>query len=69
MRNKQTVQTINQATTLLSPRPSGLTAYAGDDVTLYWDETTEFSVDRITGEDFEGYKIYKQPIPSLRMQE
>ena len=35
-------------------------AYAGDGyVTLYWDDNAEKSVDIITGEDFEGYKIYK----------
>ena len=35
-------------------------AYSGDGyVTLYWDDNAELSVDRITGDDFEGYKIYK----------
>ncbi len=62
VRNKQTVQTIYNQNYNFAKAPDlpRLTAYAGDGyVTLYWDETAEFSVDRITGEDFEGYKIYK----------
>lgn len=50
----------------VAPSPPLLTAVAGDGkVTLYWDATSESSLDRYIklqtgdGEDFEGYKIYR----------
>ena len=62
VRNKQTVQTIYNQNYNFAKAPDlpSVWAYAGDGyVTLYWDDNAEKSVDRITGEDFEGYKIYK----------
>ncbi len=62
IRNKQTVQTIyNQNYNFAkAPELPSLRAYAGDGyVTLYWDDRAEESFDRISGYDFEGYKIYK----------
>jgi len=41
-------------------------AVAGDHmVTLYWDDFAEKSVDPITGEDFEGYRIYRSTDPGF----
>lgn len=62
IRNKQTVQTIYNQNYNFAKAPDlpSVRAYAGDGyVTLYWDDNAEKSVDRITGDDFEGYKIYK----------
>ena len=62
VRNKQTVQTIYNQNYNFAKAPDlpRVWAYAGDGyVTLYWNNKAEFSQDRITGEDFEGYKIYK----------
>ena len=62
VRNKQTVQTIYNQNYNFAKAPDlpSVWAYAGDGyVTLYWDDNAEKSVDRITGDDFEGYKIYK----------
>ena len=62
VRNKQTVQTIyNQNYNFAkAPELPRVWAFAGDGyVTLYWNDKAEYSVDRITGDDFEGYKIYK----------
>jgi len=62
VRNKQTVQTIYNQNYNFAKAPDlpSVWAYAGDNyVTLYWNDIAEQSVDRITGEDFEGYKIYK----------
>ena len=43
-----------------------LTAGPGDNqVTLYWDDIAEFSRDPITGEDFEGYRIYRSTDPGF----
>ena len=62
LRNKQTVQTIYNQNYNFAKAPDlpKVWAFAGDGyVTLYWDDKAEFSQDRITGEDFEGYKIYR----------
>ncbi|MBN1996697.1 hypothetical protein JW935_04030 [candidate division KSB1 bacterium] len=41
-----------------------VTAVPGDNqVTLFWDEFAESSHDPITGEDFEGYRIYRSTDP------
>jgi hypothetical protein len=41
-----------------------VTAVAGDNrVTLYWDDVAEGSVDPVTGQDFEGYAIYRSTDP------
>jgi hypothetical protein len=43
-----------------------LTAVPGDKkVTLYWDTESEKSIDPITGEDFEGYVIYRSTRPDF----
>ncbi len=62
IRNKQTVQTIYNQNYNFAKAPDlpVLQAYAGDGfVTLYWDTRAEESFDRLSGYDFEGYKIYK----------
>ena len=47
-----------------APLTPTVTAVAGDNrVTLYWDDVAESSVDPITGEDFEGYAIYRSTDP------
>ena len=43
-----------------------LTAVPDDKkVTLYWDTESEKSIDPITGEDFEGYVIYRSTRPDF----
>ena len=43
-----------------------LSAVPGDKkVTLYWDTDSESSIDPITGEDFEGYVIYRSTRPDF----
>jgi hypothetical protein len=43
-----------------APNIPNLRAVAGDNrVTLFWDDWAEQTVDPITGEDFEGYRIYR----------
>ena len=62
VRNKQTVQTIYNQNYNFAKAPELPTvwAYASDGyVTLYWDGIAEDSYDRLSGYDFEGYKIYK----------
>ena len=50
-----------------APNIPKLTAVPGDGrVTLYWDDYAEQSVDPITGEDFEGYKIYRSTDPAFK---
>ncbi|NQT27680.1 hypothetical protein HQ585_20155, partial [candidate division KSB1 bacterium] len=47
-----------------APNIPTVTAIAGDHkVTLMWDDFAEKSVDPITGEDFEGYRIYRSTDP------
>jgi hypothetical protein len=49
-----------------SPYIPSLTAIPGDGrVTLMWDDVAEASVDPITGEDFEGYRIYRSTDPGF----
>lgn len=62
VRNKQTVQTIYNQNYNFAKAPELPTvwSYAGDGyVTIYWDDRAESSYDRLSGYDFEGYKIYK----------
>ncbi len=62
IRNKQTVQTIYNQNYNFAKAPELPTvwAYEGDGyVTIYWDDKAERSFDRLSGYDFEGYKIYK----------
>ena len=43
-----------------APERPTLHAVPGDKkVTLYWDDLAEYSVDPLTGQDFEGYRIYR----------
>ena len=50
-----------------SPNIPNVTAVAGDKkVTLMWDDLAEKSIDPITGEDFEGYRIYRSTDPGWR---
>ncbi|MBL7976820.1 MAG: hypothetical protein JNN12_00665 [Bacteroidetes Order II. Incertae sedis bacterium] len=49
------------------PRQPELRAVAGDkQVTLLWDDLSEFSRDPIYGQDFEGYRIIKSTDPQFR---
>jgi len=62
IRNKRTVQIIYNENYNFAKAPSlpTLTAVPGDGkVTLYWDDTAEFSFDALSGFDFEGYKLYR----------
>lgn len=64
----QTVQTIYNANYRFfrPPVKPTVTAVPGDrKVTLYWDDKAEQSVDPITGNDFEGYVIYRSTDPSF----
>ncbi len=48
------------------PELPTLTAVPDDKkVTLYWDDAAESSVDPITGEDFEGYVLYRSTDPTF----
>jgi len=48
------------------PSPPKVTAVPGDKkVTLYWDTSSEESLDPITGKDFEGYVIYRSTDPDF----
>jgi hypothetical protein len=50
-----------------APNIPTLEAVAGDKkVVLKWDDYAEKSVDVITGEDFEGYRIYRSTDPSFK---
>jgi len=62
LRNKEINQQIydNNYQFTRPPDKPTVHAVAGDGyVKLYWDNTAEFSVDPVLGEDFEGYKIYR----------
>ncbi|MEN8193041.1 MAG: hypothetical protein ABFS12_09515 [Bacteroidota bacterium] len=62
----ETVQTIyNQNYQFFKPPNKPTVTAVPDDkkVTLYWDTVAEESVDPITGEDFEGYVIYRSTDP------
>ena len=62
LNNKQTNQQIydNNYQFTRPPDKPIVHAVAGDgQVTLYWDNAAENSVDPVLGKDFEGYKIYR----------
>jgi len=43
-----------------------MTAVPGDkQVTLYWNDFSEISIDPIYGKDFEGYRIYRSTDPGF----
>lgn len=49
-----------------APDPPKLWASAGDgEVTLYWDDASEFSYDAVSGFDFEGYRLYRASDPGF----
>lgn len=66
--NAQTVQDIYNKNYRFFRPPSlpKVTAVPGDKkVTLYWDTSSEESLDPITGKDFEGYVIYRSTDPDF----
>ncbi len=67
-RNADVVQKIYNSNYRFARAPDKptVTAVPGDGrVTLYWDKKAEFSLDPVTGEDFEGYKIYRATDPGF----
>ena len=68
VRTKQTVQRIYDENYNFAKAPTlpTLTAVPGDgEVTLYWDDLAEMSLDVLSGYDFEGYKIYRSSDPGF----
>lgn len=66
--NKITVQQIYDENYNFARPPEKPTIWVvpGDGrVTLYWDDIAESSFDPVTGEDFEGYKIYRATDPGF----
>lgn len=66
--NAETVQDIYNKNYRFFKPPSlpKVSAVPGDEkVTLYWDTSSEESVDPITGKDFEGYVIYRSTDPGF----
>ncbi len=67
-RNADVVQKIYNSNYHFAKAPDKPTVYAvpGDGrVTLYWDSKAELSWDPISGEDFEGYRIYRSTDPGF----
>ncbi|HOT96944.1 MAG TPA: hypothetical protein PLN61_07240 [bacterium] len=49
-----------------APNPPKVYASVGDgEVTIYWDDTAEYSYDAVSGYDFEGYRIYRASDPGF----
>ena len=49
-----------------APNPPKVWASVGDgEVTIYWNDTAEFSYDAVSGYDFEGYRIYRASDPGF----
>ncbi len=68
LRNADVVQKIYNANYHFAKAPDKptVTAVPGDGrVTLYWDHKAEWSYDPISGEDFEGYRIYRATDPGF----
>ena len=68
LRNANTMQNIydNDYSFAKPPLKPTMTAVPGDNqVTLYWDNFSELSVDPIYGNDFEGYRIYRSTDPGF----
>ncbi len=68
LRNSETMQQIYNSDYNFAKPPNlpSVTAVAGDgQVTLYWDDKAELSVDPIYGQDFEGYRIYRATDPAF----
>jgi hypothetical protein len=67
-RNADVVQKIYNSNYRFAKAPDKptMTAVAGDgEVTLYWDSKAELSVDPVSGDDFEGYRIYRATDPGF----
>ncbi|MEA3287407.1 MAG: hypothetical protein U9Q77_08540 [Candidatus Marinimicrobia bacterium] len=68
LRNSETMQQIYNSDYNFAKPPNlpKLTAVPGDgQVTLYWDDKAEYSMDPIYGHDFEGYRIYRATDPAF----
>jgi hypothetical protein len=68
LRNANTMQNIydNDYSFAKPPLKPTMTAVPGDQqVTLYWDDFSEISIDPIYGKDFEGYRIYRSTDPGF----
>ena len=68
LRNSETMQQIYNSDYNFAKPPNlpSLTVVPGDgQVTLYWDDKAELSVDPIYGRDFEGYRIYRATDPAF----
>jgi hypothetical protein len=68
LRNSETMQQIYNSDYNFAKPPNlpKVSAVAGDkQVTLYWDDKAELSVDPIYGYDFEGYRIYRATDPAF----
>lgn len=68
LRNSETMQQIYNSDYNFAKPPNlpSVTAVPGDgQVTLYWDDKAELSVDPIYGKDFEGYRIYRATDPAF----
>ncbi len=68
LRNSVTMQQIYNSDYNFAKPPNlpKVTAVPGDgQVTLYWDDKAEYSVDPIYGMDFEGYRIYRATDPAF----
>jgi len=68
LRNSETMQQIYNSDYNFAKPPNlpKVTAVSGDgQVTLYWDDKSEYSVDPIYGMDFEGYRIYRATDPAF----
>ena len=66
---KRTVQKIYDENYNFAKAPDLPTVWAvpGDgEVTIYWDDTAEKSLDVLSGYDFEGYKVYRASDPGFR---
>lgn len=68
LRNSATMQQIYNSDYNFAKPPNlpKLSVVPGDgQVTLYWDDKAEYSVDPIYGFDFEGYRIYRATDPAF----
>ncbi len=68
LRNSETMQQIYNSDYNFAKPPNlpKLTVVPGDgQVTLYWDDKAEYSLDPIYGNDFEGYRIYRATDPAF----
>jgi len=67
-RNADVVQRIYNSNYHFAKAPDKPTVHAvpgNGKVTLYWNDKAEYSYDPISGEDFEGYRIYRSTDPGF----